>query len=304
VQSLQEFSQPHPLSTEAAVSSLKRYLSDNKFIQLDDLISEEAKAVRKSVTGGPFNENPPTPETAFKRRVEQYEAACSTLLSMATIGSFYAEARHVERWRQALQLLCLPHLVPGQSKTWYELQRYPAILLLYALGLGALAGSRLTFLREILLTPVKSEDGGEKLSVAELAPYWALPDTKRVSEYLYNSGYATPLNDRISMALKPHILRVLTNEENYGFLFDKLEILAALTCDYNFNKEDIFNGPYGCYIYEKDLRRRVVAEIKVSIQKHSDNSDFVQSQLFGRSADECNKRLDQFEMFSRRARLH
>lgn len=44
VQSLEEFSRPHPLSSESAVASLKRYMGETRFrIQLTDLVIDEVE---------------------------------------------------------------------------------------------------------------------------------------------------------------------------------------------------------------------------------------------------------------------
>jgi len=50
VESLEEFSRPHPLSTEAAVVSLKRYMSEDKYrIQFLDLVTDEVGRVVDSI---------------------------------------------------------------------------------------------------------------------------------------------------------------------------------------------------------------------------------------------------------------
>ena len=78
--------------------------------------------------------------------VRGYEEACSTLLAMALTGGFWAEEEHYSAWQRALQHLVSRTPSSGSGSgvsgiiqdTWLELQRYPATLLLYALGLGAI----------------------------------------------------------------------------------------------------------------------------------------------------------------------
>ena len=56
VQSLEEFSRPHPLSTEAAVASLKRYLAESRFrIQLTDLVNDELERVGQATSAQTFD---------------------------------------------------------------------------------------------------------------------------------------------------------------------------------------------------------------------------------------------------------
>ena len=86
VESIEEFSRPHPLSTEAAVASLKRYIPDSRYrIQLSDLIDTTVERVVEVTSGEAFSvESGPNPTTeSVTTRVRGYEAACSTLLALA-----------------------------------------------------------------------------------------------------------------------------------------------------------------------------------------------------------------------------
>ena len=97
VESIEEFSRPHPLSTEAAVASLKRYIPEPRYrIQLSDLIDKTVDRVVEVTSGDAFAvEDGPIPTSeSVTARVRSYEAACSTLLAMATVGSFWAEEEH------------------------------------------------------------------------------------------------------------------------------------------------------------------------------------------------------------------
>ena len=99
VGAIEEFSKPHPLSIQAAVVSLKRYMSEPRYrIQLSDLIDAAAKTVIERTSGQEYDLNTPHPNgEAFTSRVRGYEAACSTLLSMAPVAGFWAEPEHYTR---------------------------------------------------------------------------------------------------------------------------------------------------------------------------------------------------------------
>ena len=94
VESIEEFSRPHPLSTEAAVASLKRYIPDPRYrIQLSDLVAKTVDNVVEVTSGEVFAvQGAPSPTSeSVTARVRSYEAPCSTLLAMATVGGFWAE---------------------------------------------------------------------------------------------------------------------------------------------------------------------------------------------------------------------
>ena len=153
VESIEEYARPHPLSIEAAVSSLKRYISESRYrVQLADMINvtvdrivETTSSEEYAVSGG----SAPTTESATAR-VRGYEAACETLLALAPIGGYWAEKEHLLIWRQALGRLS----ASGRAgwMLWLRMQRYPATLLFYALGLGAIAAERFGFLTDLFAT--------------------------------------------------------------------------------------------------------------------------------------------------------
>ena len=60
VESIEEFSKPHPLSTEAAVASMKRYLARPDYrIQLSDHIGAAVEQVIGATTGEGFEVGDP-----------------------------------------------------------------------------------------------------------------------------------------------------------------------------------------------------------------------------------------------------
>lgn len=143
VESLQEFARPHPLSTEAAVASLKRYLPESRYrIRLSDLVDGVVERVLEATSGEAFAMEDPQPDTASTTaRVRRYEAACSTLLALAPVAGFWGEEEHVSLWQRALSRLgSAPSR--GGKVIWLQLRRYPAALLLYALGIGAVQADR------------------------------------------------------------------------------------------------------------------------------------------------------------------
>ena len=201
VESIEEFSQPHPLSTEAAVASLKRYIPDSRYrIQLPDLVNKIVERVAEvtsgeafAVQGGPK----PTRETVTAR-AHSYQAACLTLLSMATVGGFWAEEEHYPVWQRALEHLGSKTSSSG-TVLWLDLQRYPATLLLYALGVGAIEADRLLFLRLLLDTTLRKKHQKDVIAVQILPPFGLFENGGQVMQQGLEGmdRHYAPLNDWI-----------------------------------------------------------------------------------------------------------
>jgi len=300
VESLEEFSRPHPLSTEAAVASLKRYLSEPRYrIQLADLIDETIDRVIEATSSQAFvTHGGPAPNSqSATARVRGYEAACSTLLAMAPIGGFWAEEDHYYVWQRALERLSI--VSGGGYNLWLELQRYPGTLLLYALGLGAIEAGRLQFLGRMFATTVHRVNREDLPAVQLLPPFCLFDNVGQVAQFLEGMDrHHAPLNDWLHVALRQPTKRLIPNEDRYTFVLDKLEVLMALGYAQHAKRtKDSYWAPPGGFGYRHQNRDRVLQEIEESISKLKGESPFVKSGIFGETAEACTKGLAAFKDF-------
>lgn len=308
VQSLEEFSRPHPLSTEAAVASLKRYLPESRHrIRLDDLVDSEVDRVLEaiSIPASDVQSTLDRTKESVTARVRTYEAACSTLLAMAATGGAYAEEYHFSIWGKALQRLSLIPHTEG-NKLWLDLQNYPANLLLYTLGLGAVSSRRLQFLQNIFSTAIHQQHDAMQPAVKILPTIFLTAATERIERFLEDmEGKYVPLNDWIHDALRQYTRRLIPIEEQYDFVFDKLETLLALSYAYhNEERHPNYWTPVGAFLYRHDNRTRIIAEIKDSIDNFGDESPFVRSNIFGESTKRCLQEITRLEAFTEELRRY
>ena len=308
VDSIEAYSRPHPLSAEVAVASLERYLPDPRYrIQLSNLIHATVERVvevtsEKSFTR--YEHANPTTETTTAQ-VRRYEAACSTLVAMATVGGLWAESDHYRIWQRELKRLGSTP-TSGPYANWTGLNKYPATLLLYALGLGAVESQRLEFLGRMFdITVQRKPFGQHKVYCATqlyLPDCWGSdlplhsPEPIEILEGMY--GRKLMLNDWIHEAVRPHAVRIIPDESRYTFVFDTLEILMALSYAY---KDDQTSGQYwaplGGFALRRDNRVQVFKEIEESLSTMHDKSPFVTSGIFGETAEKCKKGLADLRKF-------
>ncbi len=301
IEALEQFSRPHPLSTEAAVASLKSYLAEPKYrIRLADLVSNEVDKIVEATSGQNFAlQGGPAPDTnTFTSRIRAYEAACDTLLAMAVVGGHWGEEWSYPAWQNALSRLAARRSEAGFS-LWIELQRYPATLLFYAMGIGAIeAGERgLVFLGKLFSTPVHREDREDKTAV-EMLPAFCLFERGNEPAKLLDGmerRYA-PLNDWLHDRFMSKATGTVPSGTRFTFAFDKLEVLMALGYANRAKRADgwPYWAPPGAYGYRHDNRGRILNEIQGSLDSFGDKSPYVTSNIFGRSATDCNGALETF----------
>ena len=294
VESIEEFSRPHPLSIEAAVASLKRYLSEPKYrIQLSDLINETVDRIIEATSGEAYSVRGPSIDTAsVTARVRSYEAACSTLLAMASVGGFWVEEEHYPVWQRVL--LRLSTAPVAGTVRWLQLKRYPGTLLLYALGLGAVANNRLEFLGRLFATTVDRRNQRDISAVQILPPFCLFNDRREMQILEDMERRHAPLNDWLHSVLRQPAKRVISSDDEYTLFFDKLEILIALGCAY---RESSDWAPMGAFGYREENRSRTLQEIEKSISTLQEQSPFVSSGIFGETVEQCAQSLEIFKGF-------
>ena len=303
VQSIEEFSRPHPLSTEAAVASLKRFMSDTRYrIRLSGLVDKTVERVVEVITGEAFAvQGGQTPDRkSITSRVRGYDEACSTLLAMAVNGGFWAEEEHYHAWQRALRRLG-SRKSRGGFELWIELQRYPATLLLYALGLGAVEANRLDFLKHMLITPLYNEQQSDEPAGQVLPPFCLFSMGGQVMRHLEGmDGRHAPLNDWIHDNVRSHTERIIPDKNRHTLIFDKLEILMALNYAQKPKQPSrSYWAPPGAFGYRYRYANRIpiLQEIEESLSTMKAKSPYVTSGIFGDTVEQCQQGVEDLEQF-------
>ena len=304
VESIDEFSRPHPLSMEAAVASLKRYIPEPRYrIQLSDLVEKTVDRIIETVSGNDFSAIDQAPNTgSVTMRVWHYEAVCSTLLAMAAVGGFWVEEDHYSVWQRALERLAFNSLDSGYT-LWSELQRYPATLLFYTLGLGAVESNRLRFVEHLLGTKIRKQYENDVSAVEILPPSCLFARGGQEMRILAGKEqHYAPLNDKIHDMLYQHFQHITPHKDKYTLTFDKFEIFIALNYIYRTDQSYLGDrGPWappGIFAVSRNQNRdRIMKEIEQSLLEDQNDSPFVKSGIFGKSTENCFQIVKQLQEF-------
>jgi hypothetical protein len=154
IQAIEDFTVTDPISPRVAVSRMKRYLStDEQRINLHDLVATESERAYKGTKG----EGYPVAAVAhlssedLLRRLQGYQSELYVLLPVIICGAYWAEPnQHAILLRSLNRLADEPERRNG-NPVFLKLRKYPALVLLYGIGLAAIARSNYQLLRELCM---------------------------------------------------------------------------------------------------------------------------------------------------------
>ena len=304
VTSLTEYTEPHPLSVRATVAQCKQFLAQGRHqIELVDLIDSIGREALNDLAELPELES--TDGDALTDRVRRYENICSKLLPTAVTAAYWSDATQIDAWRNTVELLFQDTMDAGRSDAL--LSTYPAVLLTYALGIGAVAHGRLDCLGRILEFPTGRDIEkwrGQTVVRRDGEVADDLSDTilkfvrsKESMQKLKGMDLRhVPVSDWLFQSLRSHTTALIRSETRYEHLFDRLEVLLALGCGLrmNENRQEHPWFPFGCFIYRNLTFQSTVREVEESINRDGNDSPFVRHKLVGDRAEDALANLKSF----------
>ncbi len=254
VTSLEDMDRPELLSVRMATTAFRRYLDDPaRRIRLRDLLMAEANRVHREVEVEPaaIRTAPVTPEEVAAR-VQRYEGLTEVLRALLTTGGYWGEPAHESHWVTCLDRVAnIPET--GGYDPWLALRRYPALLALYAVGLGAVAQGRYRTLAALAERVQVRREGGRNFEPLVVAVSTARVFEPPVVERLY------PEHRRIApvswhLFFTEGLWQVLRNEvpDDVRFIetFDRFEYLLGLIhTDWMQRLGRNPWGPVGCFVW-------------------------------------------------------
>jgi hypothetical protein len=227
VQAVADVRAPAPPTADVAVAMLKRYLTAPVHrIRLHDLVTGEADAVARWVRAdhtATYNED--WGAARLREQMRLYEGRTHTLRALMAAGMFHDDGTHAEIWTRVLHRLALaadPALVsPRTQITWY-----PALLLMYAGGLAAMAAGRYENLARLFHRTSVRLNGQEQHVLVRARPTLVYND----ADVRDPRGF-----DRQPVALHRHLWEFFTgemdpylpNHDDYTETFDLFEYLSS-----------------------------------------------------------------------------
>jgi len=232
VQIIDEQDRPHPLSIGAAVSTVKKFLSEPKYaIQLRDLLAKETEAVFKYVHSAEFPMNLQPSNESYHARIMQFESRAEKLANMgAVIGAHETKATSVLVVKTIERLLAQEELRGGTSYPALERARQlPAVRFGYAVGLAALTEHNYDTLAAVLVRPTFWDQNMKiKLPAINLLNAFHIFQEKNWVPLKNAQDYKTPQSDYFYNTTQPIIRPYQPDPHQYEIQFDIFEYILSL----------------------------------------------------------------------------
>ncbi len=156
------------LSPKVAVARMKKFLvDDSQLINLRDLLAAETERVFKAVFSNRFSPHSEVDTSeGILTRMGTYESDLHILLPLLMCGSFWAGAKHDAFILAAFKRIADSHGPERGSVVASTLRRYPALVMLYAMGLAAIANANYRLLSFFTVRFAQSYETQSNLSPA------------------------------------------------------------------------------------------------------------------------------------------
>ena len=244
------------------VNQVKEYMSDDHHrIKLDDLVTQEIRRALSLLSDEEFSvRTPPVTPEALSHRLKQYERIASDLQKIAMLLAHWAD----QEYRHILQKMFVRitdiETSTGGISIWLHLRWYPATVLMYSAGIGAIAADNYDNLASVLTTRSPHGSGSRLVPFEEreivLSVVEAMGDldlAKTFDRLPGHEQYYVPRSEYLFKLLQPTLDDLLFLGRNYETTFDRFEILLALVYADVANrrqKNPRFLGPLGRFVWK------------------------------------------------------
>ena len=151
VHALEDHAVPHPLSLTAAVAQCKQFLEQDQYrIRLADHVDSLGNEALNDLADLPTITT--FAEGQLTERFRRYENICAKLLATAVVAAYWSETTQIDVWRNTVERLFEAASEAGSGFATV-VESYPAVLLTYALAIGAIASGGLQRLARVLTFP-------------------------------------------------------------------------------------------------------------------------------------------------------
>ncbi|MES2211078.1 MAG: hypothetical protein V4515_13005 [Chloroflexota bacterium] len=271
---------------EELVASVKAIVADPaKGPALHDLLHAEANRVIEAMRDEQFAAGTAYSKDELARRVAAYEALTEDLSRAAAMVAYWSKATDDRLVAGLVARLANAMERDNGVVPWLEMFLYPALLVMYAGGLGSVIGGRDGLLAALLASPLIHEREEWKPIVLVLHSHNVI-DHSIAKELPGLQRRHTPMSDHLAEVLQPWLAPLEPDQPAFEHAFDRFEYLLGLVM-FDLRRAAHGSGwaPVGRLSWRGERRRGVDAEIAEEISAAGSAWPLLSAGLFGGERD-------------------
>jgi hypothetical protein len=213
------------------LEQLDEYLTDPSMAaKARKLVIDEAKKLYAVLNNPEFlRKDEDHRYAAIVERMTEYESLVRPFLDLFAAGCHGGGDWLGPVWAEALTIIANPVDRPGGVEALLHLRRYPALLLLYAGGVAAIAGNNYGNLTALLRQTQVRSYGPNKAASFGLSPGRIVSSYDE--EHLQEKWHKMPFNCHVVNALKEPLDKYVHSNDQYMENFVRFEYLYALASE-------------------------------------------------------------------------
>lgn len=233
IEALEDLSRPAPSDVRLATAMIKRYLSEDKHrIRLKDSILDQTKLTLDSLRSEGFTANDNWSPVEFERRLKLYEGKTEVLRAMASVGAFYSRPEQNNLWLDVVKRLYRHYPYNSGTSIYLDLQRYPALILFYTLGVSAMAAENYDLLKKLFEIQIDREHGESQDATEVLLPYTFPVSADAWKTLEAHKRNRFPISEYLCDFIRGSLNEIEPDEKMLEMYFDRFELLASLSYGY------------------------------------------------------------------------
>ena len=229
VQALSEAPDQRPLDTAVAVAQLKMYLPDPVHrIRLHDLMLGEVDAAIEQFRDLPMDGK--LSFQAYADRMALYERAMQGPLRLLAVGAFFSDnEEHDKLWVRCIERFVARDQARVGNPSSLNMQHYPTLLALYALGMGSIAANRIDSIAQALGGITMREDRQPPRALAVAISTSEVLNLRAVNRALFDAQpRKTPVSDHLLDLMRHATSGIVPEADSHEELFDEVEYLMGI----------------------------------------------------------------------------
>lgn len=239
-------------------AKIKKFIGDPKNrIELHDIVHEETERIRALIVDMDLHANTDTAKAA-KAWMERMEDETKTLRGLFSYGCYFGTEDYAYLWTKSLNRLgTVPH--SNGNQVMLDLQLYPAMLVLYAGGISAMAARNLYSLKSLLSSRYQLPHRGEAPLITQ-SHGWLI-DQSVANAVLELERHHTPLSDRVHDVIATTYPQELLVSDDFSQGYDRWEIILCMTAaHYNITVDEREWAPVGRFAWRRQANGNAVIE--------------------------------------------